>query len=170
MTTPTLLAVKSDAETYYDTTSDSHNALLPEALRDHTDLANIALKAEKDVIEHFTREGGSPPTRAPYDPEGVYRYELTDDNGDGLGIYVYLKEYELDPEEADGRFADAMIREIAEVIRWQAVTAKLDPTVSSESSGVGRSKSYQPDSRAMFPPQFPRYLGPYSTKPVAWAL
>ncbi len=162
MTTPTLLAVKASSETYYDTTSATHKALLPLHQRDNTDLAAIALKAEKDIIEYFTREGGSPGTST--------STELTDDDGNGLGIYVYLNEYTLDPEAADGRFADAMIREIAEVIRWQIITAKQDPTLSVEGSGVGRSKTYRPSSNTMFPPEFPRYLTPYTTMPKAWAL
>ena len=150
---------------YFDTTDDDHKAMLPPGIRDDGDLADVAADAEADVIDHFTEgpEGNARPLRY---VAGRDRTELTDADGDGIGLYVYLMGYAADPASAEQNLVAAMRRTIAEVIRWRMAQRKKAPLKASESGDAGTFSgfSFRGDSERPFPPNAFRRLRKYDTR------
>jgi len=152
---------------YFDATNQEHLKLLPEGIRTDGDLANIAADAEADVIGHYTERGGAVPSVA--DPPILTareRYQLTDAQGNGIGVYVYLKGYDPDPAQAEQNLVTAMRRAIAAVIRWRRAQRDKDPLHASEAGDAGTFSgfSYRKDAENTFPPGFSRYLRHYDTR------
>lgn len=144
---------------YFDVADDDHKALLPDSIRGGAELENVAADAEADVIAAFT---DTCPSASSLDC-----VQLLDADGDGIGLYVCLKGYTTDPAEAEQNLAAAMRRSIAEVIRWKWPQRNREPSLSAESTDMGKSRTFRSDSEVPIPASALRWLVPYdSRKPV----
>ena len=152
---------------YLDTANEEHLKLLPENVRGDGDLANIAAEAEADVIDHYTTRGddAAPVSDPPYHATREAT-ELTDAEGDGIGVYVYLRGYDPDPDQAEQNLAGAIRRGVAAVIRWRMKQWDKDPLHASEAGDAGTFSgfSYRRDAENPFPPGFSRYLCNFDTR------
>lgn len=144
----------------YFRTSGNPNDLgsLPQALRDHSDLANVALMAEADVLAHFTTDRLEW-TSERSDPS--WQEAVTLDEGTAVERYVLLRGYHVDPTLAPTAFAAAFRRAIATVIRWRVAQDEKKPNVTSEASGSKTSRSYRADAEHRLPPGFGLSLEPF---------
>jgi len=151
---------------YFDTTDEDHLKFLPDDIRSASDeLANVAAEAEADVIAHYTAPADDTDLHTSYYSINTRTCtELTDANGDGIGLYVWLRGYAADPTNAEQNFAAAMRREIAGVIRWRWTQRRKDPLLRFEASGQFKSRTFTTDSENPFPPGFGRWLAPYDTR------
>lgn len=129
---------------YFDYTNDDHLAWLPRAVRDEEDLESIAMRAEAQVINHFTVSvvpsaglGGLPRFTAWIRnvPDGAL--EISDDRA------VCLRGYAIDSLDATVALRQALMHAIADQIRWVRARNERKPGVTSESSGgKGSSEQY----------------------------
>lgn len=152
--------------TYFDSTVQGDKNLLPPAARTNADLANVAARAEKDVINQYT-------DRAHYI---VYTARAGTSEGSpelinsALGIYVYLRGYKVDANDAavNAGLKDALKNEIADVISWRIARRDVNTLTTSESDGSGKSQSMHPNAVGLFPPGFGRWLRPYDLREPVW--
>jgi hypothetical protein len=151
--------------TYFDSTG-TDKLLLPPAARTNADLANVAARAEKDVINEYTG-------RAPY---VMYTARTGTSEGSpelinaSLGIYVYLRGYKVDAADAaaDAGLKDALKNEIADVIAWRIARRDVNTLTTSEADGSGKSQSIHPNAVGLFPPGFGRWLRSYDLREPVW--
>jgi hypothetical protein len=142
----------------------THVTYLPERYREHSDLDNIASRVEADVISQYTKfQHPLGYTARTYNPTAT---EINSDTG----LSVFLSEYEVDADDADTNFADAMARTIADVIAWRIRWEAANPLLSAESSDLGKSRTYRTTAISMFPPNWDSRLRPYDTREAGWGL
>lgn len=143
---------------YFDADAPEHLALLPPALRDHEDIANLAATAELLVVQAYTREE---------DHAGAVAIDV----GTAAERFVWLRGYAVDPAGAVPALAAALRQEIAGVIRWQAARGAKKAGLESESAGdPATSKTYRADAEEALPPGFGAFLRPFAIRPVGWAI
>lgn len=144
---------------YFRTSGNPNDlTLLPEELRDHTDVANIAAAAEADTIDRFTHPVTDPDELA-----------VMLDEGTAVERYVWLKGYAVDPAQAIASLTTALRREIAEVIRWRAARAAKKANLVSETAGNPMtSKQYRDDAEALYPPTFGTALRAFEIRRIYW--
>lgn len=123
---------------YFDASDNTHLALLPRSMRDHDDLAGIAVRAEAAVITHFTRPA--------YHCEAIAL-----DLGLATERYVYLRGFAADPANAVPSLVTALRTAIANVIRWTVKRDGKPANVESE-SGEKKSVTYRGDAEGQLPP------------------
>ncbi len=141
---------------YFDVNEATHTALLPDSIRGGSELTNVAADAEAEVIAAFT---DTRPSASSLDC-----VQLLDAAGDGIGRYVCLKGYTTDPDDAEQNLATAMRRSIAAVIRWKWPQRNREPSLASESTDMGKSRTFRSDSEAPIPAGALRWLMPYDTR------
>lgn len=155
--------------TYFDTQEQADQNLLPPEFRGAADLANVAVEAEKDVIEQYTdrahawwytarvmiNEGGT--------PESVNA---------NLSMYVFLRGYKADAAHAavDPDLKDALKRTIAAVIAWRLRQRNADPLVASQSSADGKSTTWRDSAVFLFPRGFDRRLRRFDLREPVWGM
>lgn len=152
--------------TYFDATVQGDKDLLPFAARSNADLAKIAARVEKEVINEYT-------DRAHY-----LLYTARADSLEGtpelvnstLSLYVYLRGYKVDAADAavDASLKTALKNEIADVIAWRIARNDVNTLTTSESDGSGKSQSIHPNAVRLFPPGFGRWLKPFDLREVCW--
>jgi hypothetical protein len=143
-----------------DPTEDNDLALLPPAIRDYADMANVAASAEEDVLAEFTRDR--------IDDGGL---AVILDENTPVERFVWLKGYAPDPFDAEDAFVAAYRREIANVIRWRIARDDKKPNVDSETASSSRTtRSYRSDAEERFPPDFGRALKFFIIGRVRWGI
>jgi hypothetical protein len=146
--------------TYFDATEPADLALLPEALRDHTDLANVAARVEAEVIAWFTvstYRGTDVDTAAwTLDPAAV---EVADFH------YVCLRGYAVDSDDADEELFEALRQEVARVLAHRLFQTKREPGLRFAIEG-NLQKQYRADAEDLWPKPFPFRLRLYDVRPV----
>jgi len=153
---------------YFDSTVAADKNLLPPAMRTNADLANVAARAEKDVISQYT-------ARAHYllftarqvSSEGTP--ELVNAN---LGLYVYLRGYKVDAADAatDAGLKDALKNEVADTIAWRIAQRDVNTLTQSEADGAGKSQTLHPNAIGLFPPGFGRWLRAFDIREPVWGV
>ena len=153
--------------TYFDSTGND-KLLLPPAMRTNADLANVAARAERDVIGQYTdrahyllftaRQG-----TADVAPELINAT---------LSIYVYLRGYKVDAADAatDAGLKDALKNEIADTIAWRIAQRDVNTLTQSEADGSGKSQTLHPNAIGLFPPGFGRWLRAYDLREPVWGV
>jgi len=153
---------------YFDSTDSEHKKLLPEGIRSDSDLANVAAESEADVISHYTAPADDTDLHTSYYSINTRTCtELTDDNGDSTGLFVWLRGYTEDPADCtNARFAAAMRSAIAAVIAWRHYQRERNPLHATEAGDAGTFSgfSYRQDAGNPFPPAFERHLQNYDTR------
>jgi hypothetical protein len=152
--------------TYFDPTVQGDKDLLPFAARSNADLAKIAARVEKEVIAEYTDRA---------------HYQLYTARGEALegtpelvnstlGIYVYLRGYKVDANDAavDPSLKDALKNEIADVIAWRIKRNDVNTLTTSEADGSGKSQSIHPNAVGLFPPGFGRWLRAFDLREPVW--
>lgn len=148
---------------------DKGTDLLPPDVVLRDDFTYLAEKAEREVIQHYTRRRESVRFRvsavvADFD-DGVEH--LRDPQRDAVVFLRYYKEDPADIDTSDAqkqKFVDAMESEIASVIEHMIETEDHTRNVTSESIG-SKSVSYGDKDSPELPPRFGRYLKPFDLRP-----
>lgn len=156
---------------YFNPADQNDLAYLPENFRQDSRVAALAPIVEADVIGEYTRS--LPSTFDLYRiNESVYPLVVIG-TYERLGTYlgVFLRGYKADASDSavDPYFKVAMKRAIAEVLVWRIQQVRVDPMVESESAD-NKSKTYRPEASEPFPPSWKRWLLPFETQEVNWAL
>lgn len=159
---------------YFDPDRTVDLDLLPMESQDASDLNYFATEAEADVIAYFTRDLTStgttlwPTVRAPLAEAPVYTAV-----GDHLG--VFLRFYTVNPDDVDTAAADgaafllAMKRTIAAVVGWRILQSKMN-TLAIQETREGRHLIKSMLQIEPYPPNWTRWLEPFSTLPPVWTL
>jgi hypothetical protein len=149
--------------------------LLPEHLRGHTGLAELAEVVEAEILAHFTHTQWQAGSYAfardwPQD-DTIAEGPLAGAYALGDGRYVALRGYHATPALAASALRDALRLEIASVLRWRLPAERRTPGVTSDSDGE-RAVSYSEAaaSQQPFPATFPLHLRAFAIDPVAWSL
>jgi len=158
----------ANGDPYFDFEDSAHLALLPAEVRSLSDLENLVARAEAEILSFFTLTAQE--VAFTVRDSGRTRTELLDGSGDGIGIYIYLKGYDLDPDDAEANFATAFRREISGAITWLIEWDRNDRSIASEGDGIGKSRTYRTDATDPLPPDFPRFLQPFDSREPAWSL
>ena len=145
LTAPAALTVSvAAAARYFDTTNPAHLALLPQAIRAHEELADVAAVAEDEVIEYFSLPAAVAPSGA-----------VVRDRGTAVERHVCLRGYAIDAALAQAALAAALRREIAGVVRWRLAQRARKPLLTSETAGDPMTvKNYRDDAESRWPPGF----------------
>jgi len=150
-------------------TSDLWAQYLPPDFHERDDAPHLVNKAEREVIQHYSRRRESIRFRvsavvADLD-DGIEH--LRDPSRD---VIVFLRYYKEDPDKIDTsdpqreKFVDAMRAEIAGVAEHLAETAGQTQGVTSKSKGA-KSVSYASGRTHTLPPTFGRFLKPFDLRP-----
>jgi len=150
-------------------TSDLWPKYLPPGFPNREDATYLVNKAEREVIQHYSRRRESVRFRvsavvADLD-DGIEH--LRDPSRD---VIVFLRYYKEDPDNIDTsdpqrqKFVDAMRAEIAGVAEHLAETSEQTQGVTSESKGA-KSVSYESGRTHTLPPTFGRFLKPFDLRP-----
>jgi len=150
-------------------TSDLWPEYLPPDFHERDDAPYLVNKAEREVIQHYSRRRESVRFRvsavvADLD-DGIEH--LRDPSRD---VVVFLRYYKEDPANIDTsdpqrkKFVDAMRHEIAGVTEHLAETSDQTQGVTSESKGA-KSVSYASGRTHTLPPTFGRFLKPFDLRP-----
>lgn len=153
------------ATDYFDTTNQADIDLLPETMRKVTDIAKIAVRAERDVISAFTE-------RAVVNTNALLGLSSDVFINDQLGLIIYLIGYKTaanDPD-VDVDLKAALTDTIADVIEHRLRRRLTDPLTASQSDDSGKSTTYREDARHDFPPTWDWRMEPFDARPVTWAL
>ena len=162
------------ADRYFDPDRSTDLAFLPVESHDATDLDLFASEAEADTIQYYTRDISTvnplrwTSIRGPMTMSTVYTAL-----GDNLG--VFLRFYTVDPALVDTSAADgaafltAMKRTIAALISWRIMQSKMNLTAIQETRG-GRHMIKAPLQIEPYPPNWTRWLDPFSTLPPVYSL
>lgn len=150
-------------------TSDLWDEYLRPGLADRQDIAYLVRKAEREVIQHFTRRREDIRFRVTAivaDLEDGVEH-LRDPSRDAV---VFLRYYKDDPDNIDTsdpqreKFVEAMRWEIAGVVEHMADTDDQRHGVSSKSQG-SKSISYEDGRVERLPPDFGRHVKPFDLRP-----
>lgn len=138
---------------YFRITGEPNDLLfLPRALRDDEDLEAIAVRAETELLAHYTRSS-----------------EFALDEATALDdgrTYVCLRGYTEDADECqDIRLVRALRIEIGDVMRWGWKRWGKDPMLRSDSK-QGSGVSYRDDAESRLPPDVGHHLRPWDVRPV----
>jgi len=160
---------------YFDASQASQDLkLLPSHLRRDESLETLAEVVEADIVTFFTMSTFEAPAYAWVDANWDGGYTL--DGGDLTGLvklsdylYVRLRGYAPDADNAEAFFKEAMRREVGSVLRWRITQAKRNPAIASESDG-DKSTTYIESQGDLFPASFPFYLRPYVLAEGSWSL
>jgi hypothetical protein len=150
-------------------TSDIWQDYLPPGFYERADAAYLINKAEREVIQHYSRRRESVRFRvsavvADLD-DGIEH--LRDPSRD---VIVFLRYYKEDPEEIDTtdrqreKFVEAMRWEIAGVVEHMVETDDQREGVTSKSQG-SKSISYDGGRVETLPPTFGHQLKPFDLRP-----
>lgn len=145
--------------------------LLPAALRRDEDLAAIAAACEADVLAAYTKtvpsssnvRGSSGLTGfAATDLSEAYALDFT------RGVYIFLRDYDPTVASCEPLLAQALKREIADLIRWRHRQWRADPLTASESAGDGgKASAFREDKNRRFHESFGVHLLPFDIRPPA---
>ena len=153
--------------TYYDATNPDDLKLLPEALRDQSDLAEIAERVEAEVIAAYEV--------STYEACGSGAVDTAVNKLDPAAVkvadyrYVCLRGYAVDAANADAGLAGALRKEIAFVLKhrlWQS-RREVGLKFSIDSD---RQRQYRENAEDQWPTGFGFWLRNYDVRPVNWVL
>lgn len=150
-------------------TSDLWQKYLPPRFHERDDATYLVNKAEREVIQHYSRRRESVRFRvsavvADLD-DGIEH--LRDPSRD---VVVFLRYYKEDPEDIDTtdrqreKFVEAMRAEVAGVVEHMVETNDQRQGVTSKTQG-SKSISYDGGRVETLPPTFGRYLNPFDLRP-----
>lgn len=150
-------------------TSDIWQDYLPPGFYERDDATYLVNKAEREVIQHYSRRRESVRFRvsavvADLD-DGIEH--LRDPSRD---VIVFLRYYKEDPKDIDTtdrqreKFVEAMRWEIAGVVEHMVETDDQREGVTSKSQG-SKSISYDGGRVETLPPTFGRQLKPFDLRP-----
>lgn len=146
---------------YFDATSTADQQLLLKAFRAHDDLASIAVQAEADVIQHFTR-------RLPPAIGFQSQFYLGIGYHKGNGIWVSLEGFNPDASLVAADHADlksTLKATIADVINWRLAKTGISPVLKGSGTAVGQYKNHRDDVNEPFPPgDWDWRMKPYNLK------
>lgn len=151
-------------------TSDLWQDYLPHAIIAREDATYLVNKAEREVIQHFTRRREGIRFRVSAivaDLEDGVEH-LRDPARDAL---VFLRYYKDDPDNIDTsdpqreKFIEAMRWEIAGVVEHMVETEDQTNGVSSKSQG-SKSISFEDGDVERLPKGFGRHLKPFDLRPT----
>lgn len=174
---------------YFDPTAQKN--LLPPAIRNDPEVANLAPVCEAAVIGWYTMR---PPyffyTAASVANVSQWIWPSTEGGGGEditaqgqpltavvASLRVYLTGYKVDSSDpnVDPNLKIAMQYTIADVItwnmpRWKSETAGVQAESSAGPTGPAKSRTFRPYSESTFPPDWNWRLEPFNSKPVTWGL
>jgi citrate lyase beta subunit len=141
---------------------------LPQSVLEREDYRYLAKKAQREVVQHYTRRRKDVIHRVsglldPHNMDGVEH--LYDEQ---RRTVVMLQYYKPDPSDIDTtdeqkqRFVDAMRAEIAGLVEYMVETEGQEENVDREARG-SRSKAYSSYKR--LPKGFGRHLQPFDLRP-----
>jgi hypothetical protein len=150
-------------------TSDLWQKYLPPRFHERDDATYLVNKAEREVIQHYSRRRESVRFRvsavvADLD-DGIEH--LRDPSRD---VIVFLRYYKEDPDNIDTsdpqreKFVNAMRAEVAGVVEHMTETSDQRQGVTSKTQG-SKSISYEGGRVETLPPTFGRYLNPFDLRP-----
>ena len=160
---------------YFDLSQPAVTALLPDDIKCRTDLSFLAIEAEAEIIQHYTREPsderGTVLHRFPVVQTGLENLTTSDSDA-----RVYLRYYKADADlltSADElAFKKAMRRAIAALIRVRSHQEDINPLIASESRGR-RSVTYRSGADPLsgsIPKRALKWLVPYDKRPKNFAI
>lgn len=150
--------------TYFNPDDEAHKLLLPKTFREADELDAIAAQVERDVIRQYTQRVRSDVLPGLVDSTFV--------NLD-LGLIVLLRGYQTDADDADTDpdLKLALRDTVADVIAWRIRKLHRDPTVATEGSDAGKSKTFiEADTREPFPPNWDFRLTEFDAREQLWSL
>lgn len=151
--------------TYFDPTNAEDLKLLPVALRDQQDLADIAARVEAEVIAEYevstydAPSGVAVDTASSLDPAAVKVADYR---------YVCLRGYAVDSAAADAGLKEALRKEIAELLRRRLWQSRREDGVRFAIDS-DRQRQYKPGAEDRIPESFGFWLRNYDVRPVNWA-
>lgn len=147
---------------YFDASSESDLALLPESVRDNEDvLADIAVVAERDVVYRYRVYRDNTST---WDTTGCF--DITGING--VGFWICLRDYNPDSALGGSELAEDLRQEIAAVVTWRAFQEGENPLKGSLRGG--NESGNRPQANRRFPPDFGRLLNVHDLRPRAYVV
>lgn len=150
--------------TYFDPTDPEDLKLLPVALRDQEDLAEVAARVEAEVIAEYevsTYDGSSGAgvdTSDRLDPAAVMVADYR---------YVCLRGYAVDSTDADAGLKEALRKEIAELLRRRLWQSRREDGVRFAIDS-DRQRQYRANAEDRIPESFGFWLRNYDIRPVNW--
>ena len=160
---------------YFNHEEQEHVKLLPKALRTHGDLETVAARVEAEVIARYRYTTFGGPRYACQ--QTTCGWVVTDPFLEGAVqiddyVYVCLRGFATDAALANALLADALRREIAEVIRWRLARDAKDPGITSDAGGgdTWKPKQYRDDAEDRFPPAFGALLRTFDVRPTSYTL
>lgn len=160
---------------YFNTANPDCLALLPDDVKNRSDLDLLASEAEAEVIAMYKREEPDYRNTALYDVQSVVtgNENLTTSTADPR---VYLRYYQADADDLTSTdeltFLAAMRRAIAQLIRVRSVQEDLDLSIASETRGR-RSVTYWRGINRLegtIPRSVTNWLKPYDKRPPTYAI